>query len=284
MIAFDILLGYIASVFLLIATPGPVVILVIRNASLYGFKSALFTSIGTNFASLILISISIAIIAGALNISESLLHIISIFGCLFICYLGGNSLFVNFKERRSKKKESIKTMLWPIILWLIGYVGMWFAKWILASIILNINAFDYVIEYAKKRINGTEFVSQNYILETIPRNFKMLFPIKFLLDEEYFYFIIGILIVFEIIFIRKKEIKKLWFSLILLLISLLPYIRYLVLANHSYLHSFFTFRSQIITIMAIILAITYSLDERILNYKMVRRNENGVNNINTMFK
>ena len=109
MIAFDILLGYIASVFLLIATPGPVVMLVIRNASLYGFKSALFTSIGTNFASLILISISIAIIAGALNISESLLHIISIFGCLFICYLGGNSLFVNFKERRSKKKESIKT-------------------------------------------------------------------------------------------------------------------------------------------------------------------------------
>lgn len=178
-------------------------------------------------------------------------------------------LTIRYKNNKiSNIKESIKTMLWPIILWLIGYVGMWFAKWILASIILNINAFDYVIEYAKKRINGTEFVSQNYILETIPRNFKMLFPIKFLLAEGYFYFIIGILIIFEIIFIRKKEIKKLWFSFILLLISLLPYIRYLVLANHSYLHSFFTFRSQIITIMAIILAITYSLDEKILNYKI----------------
>ena len=178
-------------------------------------------------------------------------------------------LTIRYKNNKiSNIKESIKMILCSIILWTIGYVGMWFAKWILASVILKINAFDYVIEYAKKRINGTEFVPQNYILETIPRNFKTLFPINFLLNEGYFYFIVGILIIYEIIFIRKKEFKKLWFSFILLLISLSPYIRYLVLANHSYLHSFFTFRSQIITIVAITLAVIYSWDKKILSYKI----------------
>ena len=98
MIAFDVLFGYIASVFLLIATPGPVIMLIIRNASLYGFKNALFTGIGTNAASLILIAISIAIILGLFSITESLLSIISAFGCLFIFYLGASSFISNIKS------------------------------------------------------------------------------------------------------------------------------------------------------------------------------------------
>ena len=58
-----------------------------------------------------------------------------------------------------------------------------------------------------------------------------------------------------VLLIDWKNIKKKWFALLLLLVALSPYLRYLVLANHSYRHSFFTFREQIISCIAIITAI-----------------------------
>ncbi|WP_298495614.1 LysE family translocator [Helicobacter sp. UBA3407] len=104
---FEILLAYILAVFLLIATPGPVVALVIRNASMYGFKTAFFTSIGTNFASLLLITFAIAIILGAFEISPFALSLISIAGCAFIFYLGFSSLYHTLKNYQNQpQKES----------------------------------------------------------------------------------------------------------------------------------------------------------------------------------
>ena len=50
-----------------------------------------------------------------------------------------------------------------------------------------------------------------------------------------------------------------WHSIIIYgIVGLIPYARYLVLHNHSYLHCFFTYRAQIATILAMFL-ITGSL-------------------------
>ena len=188
-------------------------------------------------------------------------------------------LVIKYKKNEINNfKEGVKLIGYPILLWGIGYIGMWCAKWILASIILKVNALDYVIGPAMKRINGTEGTAGNYTSDIIPRNIKNLFPIAFLIEEGYIYWILGAIIIFELIFIRKKEIKKLWFSLLLLIIAIIPYIRYLVLENHSYLHYFFTFRSQIITIIAIVLAMVYSLDKSLMKHKIgknVKKLPNG---------
>ena len=45
----------------------------------------------------------------------------------------------------------------------------------------------------------------------------------------------------------KKQI------LMYVFIGCIPYIRYLVLHNHAYLHNFFTYRAQLATILAMIL-------------------------------
>ena len=66
------------------------------------------------------------------------------------------------------------------------------------------------------------------------------------------------------IFIDWKNIKKKWFAGVLMLIAITPYVRYLVLANHSYRHSMFTFRTQIITVIAVIGAILETLNYRLL--------------------
>lgn len=61
-----------------------------------------------------------------------------------------NGTLLNFKE-------TLKFIVIACLLWSIGYCGMWFIKWGLASIILNINAMDYVKDNAMLRINGLHF-------------------------------------------------------------------------------------------------------------------------------
>ncbi len=155
-------------------------------------------------------------------------------------------------------KQSIIFVIQTLFLWGISYTAMWFAKWMIASFVLKINAFDYVIEQARFRIDG-QVLGKNEKLfwEAIKRNLTTLYLFD---SERNLSKGLIILLIVEIILIRKKDMKKLWLSSILLMIGIIPYIRYSILANHSYMHSFFTFRSQMVTIIALILAMIYSID------------------------
>lgn len=83
---------YILTVMLLIATPGPVVALVIATASAAGPRKAFSTAIGTNWASLVLIALASYIIVTSAAINTVLLNILSLMGCLFIGYLALDTL------------------------------------------------------------------------------------------------------------------------------------------------------------------------------------------------
>lgn len=50
-----------------------------------------------------------------------------------------------------------------------------------------------------------------------------------------------------------------YFSNLMFVIASIPYIRFLVLGNHSYLHYFFTYRAQIATILCLWLALNYGI-------------------------
>lgn len=168
-------------------------------------------------------------------------------------------LIIRKKENRIKDfKEAIIFIIKAGVLWSIGYFGMWFAKWILASIILNINAIDYVKEQALLRINGLQGLEskKELYLVAITRNWHSLYPLNAVKRVSHLWviFIVGALA--TLVSIDWKNIRKKWFTWILLLISIIPYLRYLVLANHSYSHYFFTFRTQIITLIAILYLFT----------------------------
>ncbi|WP_421568647.1 LysE family translocator [Stenotrophomonas sp. PD6] len=83
---------YILTVTLLIATPGPVVALVINTASTAGPRKALSTAIGTNLSSLALIAIASYIVLTSAAISPVFLGIFGLLGCLFIGYLAFDAL------------------------------------------------------------------------------------------------------------------------------------------------------------------------------------------------
>lgn len=79
---------YCLAVVIMIATPGPVMLLVASAGLKGGFQKALRTIFGTNFASLILIALSILILKGILQIAEHWFVLIKALGCLYILYLG----------------------------------------------------------------------------------------------------------------------------------------------------------------------------------------------------
>lgn len=200
-------------------------------------------------------------------------------------------LFIRKEENRLENfKKTLLFVIRSCILWGIAYISMWFAKWVLASIILNINFVDYVKDNAQLRINGLQNIesTKKMYWGAIFKNWHNLYPINIIKRDSH---LIGILIAFLITIIVMfdwKNIKKKWFSAIILMIAITPYIRYLVLANHSYRHAFFTFRNQIITIISIgiifIDCLNYKLLLKKVEIKGAKHEKSRTNNINTMFK
>ena len=164
-----------------------------------------------------------------------------------------------FVLRACKKKSKDKWLLTArsCVAWLIGYLGMWAMKWVLASAILGIDVMPYVTGHVAERLGGKVvgyYMTGNFYLDTLLKNIQRLFP--------YEYGIYGAALVLAFVAVAfvmpavngslnlRREINT---SNILLYaaIALIPYVRYLVMHNHSYIHYFFTYRAQAATLMAI---------------------------------
>lgn len=85
----ELYLLYLATIFLIIATPGPSALLVIQHASMHGAGKCLHNALGSITASFILITMSLAGIAFVLN--ELWLNTLSIIGALLLIYIGLSS-------------------------------------------------------------------------------------------------------------------------------------------------------------------------------------------------
>lgn len=173
-------------------------------------------------------------------------------------------------NRLNNFKDGFKFLAISAILWGIGYIAMWFAKWIIASLILNINAMKYVKDNAMLRINGLQGLKtkEEMYIGALYNNWHNLYPINIVKNKQTLLIYIAIFFVLLASIIDWKNIKKKWFSILLLLIAITPYLRYVVFANHSYRHYFFTFRDQIISIIAILAIILEIINYNILFKKV----------------
>jgi threonine/homoserine/homoserine lactone efflux protein len=78
---------YLLTAFALIATPGPVIALVINTSSIAGSRRAFTTALGSNGASLILIALGTLVLVGFISIGKTALSLLSLAGCVFILYV-----------------------------------------------------------------------------------------------------------------------------------------------------------------------------------------------------
>ena len=176
-------------------------------------------------------------------------------------------LIIRKEDNRLKNfKEGFIFVGISCTLWGTSYLAMWLTKWVLASIILNVNTIEYVKDNAMLRINGLEglFSKKEMYIGALYKNWHNLYPINIVKSRKNLLKYALIFFTILLVFIDWKNIKKKWFAGLLILVALMPYLRYLALANHSYRHAFFTFREQIISCIALIGAIL-----EILNYKLL---------------
>lgn len=59
----------------------------------------------------------------------------------------------------------------------------------------------------------------------------------------------------EVLYLSRNDKNARRYLFVVLILGVVPYVRYAVLNNHSYLHDFFTYRAQAATVLALITAI-----------------------------
>lgn len=126
-----------------------------------------------------------------------------------------------------------------ILLWGLGFALTFFTKWALASLILGQNIFADAYEVSLYRMEAEDFTRW----DALTKNFGMLNL-----------WIIGLAALVLLLFSFINRLKICYKKVVLfLLIGLMPYVWYLLLANHSYVHWWFTYRLQAISVVCMLL-------------------------------
>ena len=154
--------------------------------------------------------------------------------------------------RYKEKKVTRKTFYFfvkSLLAFLLSYSIMWILKWLILVIFFNQSPSSFLTDHIVERgIN--EYTFSLGFFDSIIINIKQLIPFCYL-DKIFIVAVVIVYIIYLIInFIRKNFKLK---ELILVLIGLVPILRYLVLFMHSYDHFFFTYRALLPCIIIFIL-------------------------------
>lgn len=138
-------------------------------------------------------------------------------------------------------------------IWAIGYGITWATKWVVATIVLKKNIISNALSKILSRTSSEAGDIHISKIDAVKKNTDLLF------DGFIIKLFIIVLIIWFILFIvnRRKNIINI---LPILVISIYPILWYIVLANHSYMHFWFTYRSLGVTVFAILSFMMYSID------------------------
>ncbi|MFQ6372730.1 LysE family translocator [Shewanella sp. YIC-542] len=89
---FTLLSVYVSSVLVLLLTPGPVVALITHSSVKYGSRKAFATALGTNFASLCLISLAILMLLGIVSLPDFYLNVFGVLGSVYLGWMAASGL------------------------------------------------------------------------------------------------------------------------------------------------------------------------------------------------
>lgn len=147
------------------------------------------------------------------------------------------------EEEKINRKEIIKTIMLSCLTWGIGYVVLWFMKWILADLLLNIGLLEISLKQIMIRTIGTK--NDDIIIASKTNNvFDGL-----VINLEFFITLTNMILlifafVLNILIKDKDNNKKIVFASGVCSILIIVY--YLIMSQHTFQHYFFTFRSLMI--------------------------------------
>ncbi|MBQ9458758.1 MAG: hypothetical protein IJU66_02385, partial [Oscillospiraceae bacterium] len=165
-------------------------------------------------------------------------------------------------RREGETPEPVGTAWRGAVSWGFGYVGMWTLTWALAAAILRENVMPYITEHISERLGGTiaGVGPLRRAAGAIGRNIMCLFPVGWGVAGA----LAGLAVVLGAAYYgyvyRRPGADKRRLA-VYAAVGLVPYLRYLALRNHSYLHCFFTYRAQLATVLAIALILAELTDK-----------------------
>lgn len=183
-------------------------------------------------------------------------------------------LYYLIRYQKNKMKSFLQELKFVVkcaVAWGCSYVLMFLMKWGLSCIMLGPQAFGEAWEDAALRISGTVTVDNTNFGETVSlgrqlsgaiwRNLHTMFGLKINVNSNMVYLIsaIVLMILFSIWYLKRKSNLPVSLIGISVIIALIPYVRFIMLRNHSYLHYFFTYRAQMAVIIAIGTILWYSI-------------------------
>lgn len=143
------------------------------------------------------------------------------------------------------------TLLIPLIMWSVGYGCTWMVKWALATCFTSENVFASALIVGQYRINGIVPQMGDYTIgDTFTSNLRKM-PLILVAAA------IAVLALLATFFHKRMNVKLM---MVYVAVGLLPYLWFAVLANHSWVHCWFTYRAQLVAVMAVVLTLSGMVD------------------------
>jgi hypothetical protein len=204
-------------------------------------------------------------------------------------FIMGLLLIMEFKNNANRDFLHYlnKTILGSIG-WIMGYFLLWIPKWIFASIVLKQNLFSDVInEMSKMSAVGTipwaPTTRTGLIRASVLLNMENMFPnnIIVLLTSRLnvLFDIIVLIMLFGFIMAVVIDIKnngKKNIALILLLVSISPYVWYIIIHTHSFVHYWMTYRLQCGTTFLLLCIMGYGVSDMKTLFKDLVKNRKTI--------
>lgn len=155
------------------------------------------------------------------------------------------------------KTEKKQRLILNCLFWAMGYLLLWLSKWLIAAWFFSpgavIVSFNQVINRTVNQAdaNFSQFKAvQLNLLQLI--GYSRYNRLSYLLANSLFF-----LLTFRYFTFSMENAKK---TLSWLTIIFIPYLWYLIAANHSYLHCWYSYRDQLMSVVGILFVMTEFID------------------------
>ena len=166
------------------------------------------------------------------------------------------SISGKWKEKSGKWEAMLsgwRESLGSALLWAVGYAGTWVTKWIIATLFTSENVIADGIHNTFNRSDTGDYSRWDAVIQNLD-----LLPWQFIV----------IAVILLVLLAAFRFNAQGWRRAVQLLpIAFLPWAWYFLAANHSYLHNWFTFRAQAVSVAAILLTLMQFIDWKKLNTK-----------------
>lgn len=181
-------------------------------------------------------------------------------------------LLLNIKDTgEDSKLKNWAVLIHSCVTWAIGWAVSWIAKWVIGTLILGRNIIEDAVNQASFRVNGNE-TSHASRLMAIAKNIYSMMPFSNVIGkgEKGAIVLVGIVYIalfVAIIFLWLRYRKKsMWVTYLpVFMTALLPIAWFIVMAQHSQVHFFYTYRILMIAWFAVLTGLAGCIDWKALH-------------------